>query len=221
MSRLQDRRVWLGGGALTAVVIVASGWLAVISPQLSSASSLRDQAATVGQQNSVLQARVNRLKGENGKLGALTATLNQLLAELPFDSGLPALTRQLSSQAAHNQIALTSITVGSITPTTVTGAQPGGSGTTSAAGQTFAIPLTLVSGGSATHQLAFLTAIRVQGPRRALVASTQLVPLATSGGASIDASCTMTTQLTVFTAPLSADQQAQLKKLLRGDVSSP
>ena len=83
----------------------------------------------------------------------------------------------------------------------------------------FAIPVTLVSTGSAVNQLAFLKAIQVDGPRRALVISTALAPASGATTASIDASSTMTTQLSVFTAPLSSTAQAQLEKLLSGNIT--
>ncbi len=178
------------------------------------------------QQNQVLQSQVSKLQRENGKLGSLTANLRSALTALPFDSGLPTFTRQLSSQAQQNNIALTSIVVGSITSTTDKGSGASGTGTTgtsatdNAAGKTFAIPVTLISTGSLAHQLAFLKAIQVTGPRRALVNSTQLAPAADTKSTSVDASCTMTTQLTVFTAPLTPQQLAQLNKLLSGDVSN-
>ena len=155
-----------------------------------------------------------------------------MLAALPFDSGLPAFTRQFSNQAAQHRIDLTSISIGSIsqataaatTPTTTapssaaSGSTPS-AGTGATAGAVFAIPVTIVSTGSAVDQLAFLKAIQVDGPRRALVISTALTPASGATTASIDASSTMTTQLSVFTAPLSSTAQAQLEKLLSGNIT--
>ena len=206
------------------MLIAAVGWFLVISPQLSSASSLRSQATAVDQQNSLLQAKVNKLKKANAGLSDLTASLQRALDALPFDSGLPALTRQLSAQARQHRVNLTSIGVGSInpivsTPTPVTTA--GSTAVTSAesSGRLFSIPVTLVSTGSLRGQLAFLAAVQADGPRRALVTSTVLAPASGSATASLDASCTITTQLTVFTAALSPQARAQLEKLLHGDIS--
>jgi hypothetical protein len=228
MSRLQDRRYLLAGGVAVAVLIAAIGWLGVISPQLSKASALRGEAANVEQQNSVLGGKVKKLKDQNANIDSLTTALQNALDALPYDSGLPAFTRQLSRQAQQHQIVVTSIAVASITaaaiadpgPTTATSPGTSAGGTPAVApGRLLAIPITLVSTGSLPHQLAFLTAIQSAGPRRALVTSTQLTPSSGSVIASLDASCTMTTQLTVFTAALSPQAQAQLEKLLSGDVS--
>ena len=213
MSRAQDKRVWLGGGALAAVLIGVVGWFGVISPQLSAASSLRDQSDSARAQNSVLESKIAKLKKQNDNVGKLTASLRAALAALPFDSGLPAFTRQLSSQATKNRIVLTSLTVGSGSVTTGTGvATTPTTGTTATA--LVAIPVTLASTGSGPNQLAFLRAIQVDGPRRALVTSTQLTP---ATGTSLDGSSTMTTQITVFSAPLTAQARAQLVKLLSGN----
>jgi len=168
----------------------------------------------------VLQQKVAGLQRQNQKLGSLTTSLRDLVAALPFDSGLPAFTRQVSRQAVQSAVTITSVTVGSISP--VNGTAAGGtstSGTGSATGKVFAIPITLISTGSAAHQFAFLKAIQVDGPRRALVSSTQLAP-GGSEGTSVKGASTMTTQLTVFTTPLSSLQQAELEKLLSGNVST-
>ena len=77
-----------------------------------------------------------------------------------------------------------------------------------------AIPITLLSKGSNAHQLAFLKAIQVVGPRRALVAPPRWAAVLGGWRPSIDKSATMTTQLTIFSAPLDAAGRAQLAKLL-------
>jgi hypothetical protein len=220
MAGEHGKRFWLGGAAAVAVVIVLAGWFGLVGPKLSSTSTLRAQADTVQQDNLALQAKVSRLRQENQKIDALTVKLRSALAALPFDSGLPEFTRQLTNQAAQHHVSLNSITVAQIISAD---AVPAGGGTTgataSAAGSVFAVPVTLLSGGSAANQLAFLNAVRIDGPRRALITSTQLAPPPGVPIDSVDASCSMTTQLTVFTAPLTEAQKVQLQKFLSGNVS--
>src|SRR5664279_364583 len=115
-ARAQNKRLWLGGGAVMAVLIVLIGWFGVIHPQLSAASSTQDQADSVRMQNIVLQAKNTKLKVQNDNVAALRASLAAALAELPSDGGLPALTRQLSAQATANSVVLTSVIVGTATP---------------------------------------------------------------------------------------------------------
>ena len=244
MNRLEDKRSWLAGGSVLGLLIVAIGWFVFIGPQLSSAKSLRAQAAAAQTENSVLAAKVAKLKKQNDSVGQLQATLRDALAGLPFDTGLPAFTRQVSGQATSSGVSLTSITVGTSPGGTPAGGTPAGgtpaggtpaaptpnsttagtgttgtsttgtgTGTGSTSAAVMTIPITLLSKGSAKAQLAFLNAIQVSGPRRALVTSTTLSGT-TSGSASIDKAGTMTTQVNLFTAPLSAAARAQLTKLL-------
>lgn len=212
MSGLQDRRAWLGGGAALIVVIALLGWFFVISPRLSTAASRRDDTASVQQQNAVLSAQLVKLRKENGNLAELTASLQAAVDALPFDTGLPQLTRQVNAQAVDEGVALTSISVGAAKAAEAT---PGGAAPT--AGAILAIPVTLVSKGTAAKQWAFLDAIQTGGARRALVTSVQMD--AASRG-SIDSGAGMTVLINVFTTPLSTAEQAQLEKLLRGDISN-
>ena len=221
MSRAQDKRFWLAGGAALALVIVVVGWLAVISPQRASTSTLRGEADSARTQNTVLAAKVASLKRQNENVGKLKNSLRAALAALPFDTGLPTFTRQVAAQATQSKVSLTSILVGeaaaiaATAPTVPTTATPTAGGTASAA-TVMAIPITLLSDGSGERQLAFLKAIQRCGPRRALVSSTTLGTSSSTGSSqSIDKSATMTTQLTVFTAPLDAAKRAQLAKLLK------
>lgn len=232
MSRLEEKRTWLGGGAVLAILIVAAGWFGVISPQLSSTAALRDEAHSDQIQNGLLSIKVAKLKKENDKVGQLRISLKAALAGLPFDSGLPAFTRQVSAQATHYKVRLTSIAVGSVTSATVAAAVPTASATTaptpSASATTtsgtaastavvpVAIPITLISTGAAKDQLAFLHAIQVTGPRRALVASTTIGSAASAKGGTTDTASTMTVQLSVFSTPLTAAARAQLENLLSG-----
>lgn len=220
MSRAQNKRVWLGGGAAVAVVIAAVGWLLAISPELSSANDLRTQTASVQQQNLTLESKIAKLRLQNGNVNKLTVSLRAALNALPLDSGLPAFTRQLSSQAARNRISLISVSAGAVIPVAATAAATPSTTVGASAAGLFMIPVTLVSTGSAGGQLALLQAIQVAGPRRALVNSTQLAPASGADNASIAGRCTMTTQLDVFSAPRTASAQAQLDKLLHTSVSN-
>ncbi|MGH8961818.1 MAG: hypothetical protein ACRDWT_11625, partial [Jatrophihabitantaceae bacterium] len=73
MTSLQDKRVWLGGGAVAAVLVAAASWFFVINPELSSADSLRSQADAANQQNLVTQAKVTSLEAKTKDLSKLTA----------------------------------------------------------------------------------------------------------------------------------------------------
>jgi hypothetical protein len=214
MDALQNKRTWLGGGIVLAVVIVAASWLMLISPRLSDASSLRGNASSAETQNFVLQSKLARLKKQNENIAELRASLRSSLDQLPVDSGLPDFTRQLSAQAAANHVSVSSVSIGSIAPA------QGSSGASAAAGAVYSVQVTLISDGTYLHQLSFLKAIQVEGPRRALVGTTQFAAGSGGSSGSLDPSSTMTTQLTIFSSPVTPAVQAQLEKELSGDTSS-
>lgn len=231
----QDKRVWMGGGAMLAVLIVLAGWFLVIHPQLSAASADRDQTAAVRQQDEALQRRNDNLQAKNDDKGALQAGLVAALAQLPSEGALPAFTRQLSAQATAAGVVLTSVIVGAASPVVAAGGQstaPAAAAASPAIATTAAVApataaglvqtiITVNATGLGRHDLAFLRAIQWNGPRRALVTSVQLAPTggsATTGTTTtgIDGPCTLTLTLTIFTAPLSPSAQADLEKLLSG-----
>ena len=225
IGHLQDRRLWLGGGALFAVVILLVAWFGFINPQLTSTASIRDESDSAQLQNNVLQSKNSKLKKENDNVATLRSGLAAALAALPSDGGLPVFTRQLSAQATANSVTLTSVIVGAVTPVASAGTAPAAPAAdpATAAGVTpvasasslVQIPISLVATGLGKNDIAFLKAILVTGPRRALVTASQLAP---SGGAAtgIDGPCTLTLTVTVFSAPLAPTAQAALQKLLSG-----
>jgi hypothetical protein len=232
ISHREDKRVWLAGGAVAAVLIALVAWFAAISPQLSAASSARADTDAARTHNNALQSASAKLKAQNNDVVTLRARLRAALTALPFDSGLPQYTRQLSQQASGNRIRLTSVIVGAATgaaPAGTTAALPSApaavpvtpapSATTAvppaapAATAVISIPVTVVSTGKGSDQLGFLQAIQAATSRRALVNSAQLSPIT---GLSNDGTTTLTLQLTIFTSPLNPAARTALEKLLSG-----
>ncbi len=220
-----ERRTWLGVGILAAILIVVAGWFALISPMRSDTAALLSQQGDAQARNAVLTQKIVALKRQEEGLPALQADLAAQLRGLPTTSGLPELTRQLTTQAQTAGVGLTSVVVGAITAADKAGAP---SGSTTAAGRLFAIPVTLTTTGPAKGQIAFVGALQQVGPRRALVVSTTLAPVGATGSAgsagsattSIAVSSTMTTLITVFSAPVSPDDQAKLDRLIAGKSTS-
>jgi hypothetical protein len=221
-TRGQDKRLWIAGGAVLAVLIVLIGWFVVIDPQLSAASSTRDQADSARTQNLVLEAKNSRLEEQNNDAAALRAGLAAALAELPTDGGLPEFTRQLSAQATATSVVLSSVVVGTATPvedaadTAVPGTTTDAVTTATPASGLVQMTVSLAATGLAADLQAFLHEIQVTGPRRALVTSTQLTP-SSDDPIGIDGPCTLNLTLNIFSAPVSATDQAALDKLLSGN----
>jgi hypothetical protein len=236
---LQDRRTWIVGGAAAAAVISAASWFLVLSPVVSDADAVKSQTAAVKQQNVLAQHKLNLLANSQSQLGRLQTRLVAALAAVPMTNGLPDFTRQLNRQASALGLALTSINVSGISPasSTATTATPGAADTTSAAPSApasggasasgngssgtapstgaptgaVAISLTVTATGSEKAQLAFIRAIRLNGPRRALVNAVSLTAPGMETGAG---HVTMTATLTVFATPQTAEARAQTVKLL-------
>jgi Tfp pilus assembly protein PilO len=204
--RSQNGKLWLGLGAALTLLLVVPTWLLVISPHRSTTASLKAETESVEVQNATLQAKTAELRRKADKRGELTSALATALAGLPWETKLPEFSRQLTQHAARRGIALTSISVGSAT----TPGAPAGSSvdpTTTVR----AVPITIISTGTALEQLFFLRDVQQVGPRRVLVTSTAVVP--TDNG-TIDNSSTMTTQLLVFSSPVDRETRSRLRDLL-------
>jgi len=229
-----ERRTWLGLGLLVAVLVVVAGWFTLISPMRADTASLVSQETDARAQNAVLTQKLVVLKKQKDGLPALRADLGTQVRGLPTSSGLPELTRQLTDQAKTARVGIKSLAVGAVTavvkPAAAAGTSTAAAATTTAAGQLFAIPVTLTTTGPAKRQIAFLKALQQVGPRRALVISTTFAPggsasatgtaAAAPATTSIGVDSTMTTVLTVFSAPISPDDQAQLTRLIAGTSTS-
>ncbi len=131
MNQSQDRRVWIGGGVVVALLIAAASWFLLISPELDNASALRDQAASTQFGNAQLESSVAVLKKKSEQMSLYSASLRDALETLPFDSGLPTFTRQVYAQAQSTHVTIDGITVGGITAATTT--TPGATSTDPAA----------------------------------------------------------------------------------------
>ena len=122
-AQSQDRKVWIGGGVVVALLIAAASWFLMISPELDNASALRDQTASTEFGNTQLQAKVAVLKQKSEQMSKYSASLRDALETLPFDSGLPTFTRQVYAQAQSTHVKIEGITVGGITAATTTHAR--------------------------------------------------------------------------------------------------
>lgn len=231
---INGRTAWLAGGALGTLLIVAASWLLFVHPKLSDADAARSDAAATRTSNDALRAKAATLRDKSEHLDGYRAALRGALAALPTDSGLPAFTRELTRAAAAHHVAVAGITVGGISavdtagtqtgtaPTggTPTGGTPTGSTPTGTvqppAASLYSIQVSLTADGSLAGERAFLKAVQYAGARRVLITSLAFTPTAGSAGASIDAANRLSAGLTVYTAPQSPAQQAQLSKLLAG-----
>ena len=207
-SYADRRRVWTAAAAAVAAFVLVLAWFFGVQPQLAEASALRSDTEALRQHNESLEARTAALRRQARHRDELEEEVEEALAALPPSAALPAFSRQVTLQAQQSRVVLESILVGDEAPVVLDAADPTASDLRS-------VPVTLVSRGAGVDQREFLRKLQLDGPRRALVTSTALVP---RGSGSIVGASTMTTQLTLFSAPLPDATRSQLEELLRSDV---
>jgi hypothetical protein len=151
------------------------------------------------------QARANHVTLSSVAVGGITAPVAPPVGTDPTAGTDPSASTDASTSDS------TDTTTDGSGATTTDAAPTGG-----LPANTVSIPFTFITNGSATDQLAFLHDLRVNGPRRALVTATSFAVPSTTGTVSIDSSCTMTVQLTVFAAVRSSAERAEFAKLLQG-----
>jgi hypothetical protein len=212
MAREKNEKVWMAGGALSAVLLAGALWTFVVSPQMGDVDNLRSQTADAQTQNLALQSNVSRLREEYTHIADVKRQLADAQAQLPADSGLSALTSQLNAQARAHHVKITQVTAAPpapyVAPTPTAGvsgapASAGAASSGSPAGELFVIPVSVAVSGSQADELAFARAVQMQGPRSALIGSVQLQ---SGGGAGSTGTGTkgssLTLQMNVYVAPV-------------------
>ena len=211
--RSQNAKLWLGLGVALALLMVVPAWLLVISPHRASTQTLKADTESVAMQNAALVSKTTELRTKAENRDELNAALGAALAQLPWETKLPEFSRQLTKHAEKRGVTLTSISVGAATTPGMTAGASVDPATTLRA-----VPITIVSTGTALQELFFLRDVQEIGPRRVLVTSTAMQP--TDEG-TIEGSATMTTQLMVFSSPVAPETRAQLKDLLDEEAAEP
>ena len=177
-------RLWNVGTVLVVLVIVAAGWLLVVSPKRTDASTLRAQAVAAVAQNQQVEGKIRELKLQQQQLPAQQAQIAAINQQIPSQPQLPTLIRQLDDAASAADV-----TLGAITPGTFT-AVPSDTGVSY-------IPLSITVSGSFTNLKAYLSALETN-PRAVLVTGFKINPAtATAGAANTPALPPNTLALTV------------------------
>ena len=208
-ERSQNSKLWLGLGVVLSLLMVVPTYLLVIAPHRASTSTLESDTEAVAMQNTALASKAAVLREKDENRAELTQTLATALSELPWETKLPEFSRQLTRHAEKNGVSVTSISIGSAT----TPGQPAEESVDPAT-TVRAVPITIVTTGTALQQLFFLRDVQQVGPRRALVSTTSLIPTDTG---TIEDMATMTTQLVVFSSPVADETREQLRDILNED----
>lgn len=200
-------RVTMLVGIVLLLVLVAVLWLFVLSPRLSTASEINDQAATVATQNQLLQNRYQQALRQAREAPQSAAEAVALFETMPQEADLPAVLDQITAAALDAGLRGTDlISISTSIPQTVVAdaatTQPAAGGIELAT-----IDLQVSAQGRQEDLLVFLDNLRTLD-RAALVTSSALTTSAEGGD-----SLTVQAQLFVLRSQL-PDIVAQVEDLL-------
>lgn len=238
MNALQESRLWLIGGAVATLVILLLGWLLLVSPQLTAASDIQDETASVETLNTTLVARIASLKKSESDLPELQADLAAGRLELPVRNDTQVFAESLKSAAEKYLVSVTSVSIGS--PENVTtlaqgvveapvaavaedaaddaevtaeqAAADAAAATAAAAAvrQTFALPVTFTAEGPAESLDSFIAELQVGGQRALSVTKIVVNPVAGIADGSIAGDVITSYSGSIYLSPLDAAAAAEL-----------
>jgi Tfp pilus assembly protein PilO len=164
MRAVRADRLWLVGGALGAVLLLAISWFFLINPQKAETGKLTDQAAAAQVQLTSLRHRLTELRQQNTRLAEYRAQLATDQQALPTTSGLSDFLRQLQVGGDRAGVSVSGVVVGALAQV--------------AAGdrQVYALPLTLTATGTIAGLGGFLDQLQRVLPRAVLVDSAVAAP---------------------------------------------
>lgn len=155
-------RIWIGGGALVAVVLLAVAWFVFISPQNATTESMGNEVEMAEAKVVSARERLVELRKQNENLDEYLLKLERDRAALPVDSGMPDFLRHLQAAGDKTGVAINGLVVGSPTKITV------------ASGTIYYLPLTLNAAGSAANLESLLNELQQVQPRAALMTSVDM-----------------------------------------------
>ena len=177
-------RLWLVGGALGAVVLVAVGWFFLISPENGRTTAFNAKTDDARIQLVSLQHRLTDLQRQNDDRDRYQATLNSDRAALPTEADLSGFLRSLQAgDDSHGGV--TGVLVG-------TPVEQAASGT-----KVYALPVTVTADGDARQLDGLLDQLQRVQPRAVLIKTAHL---AGTNSGSLAGASELTLTLQVFVA---------------------
>ncbi|MBM2618917.1 type 4a pilus biogenesis protein PilO [Actinoplanes sp. LDG1-06] len=199
-------RIWLIGGIVAIVIIVAAAWLLAISPKFAEADSVQAEADDTSIQLTRLKKEVSALKEQNAKKATYQAQLDKLVTNVPETYGMPVFLRSLQDSGTAVDVKVTDLSVGTALK----------SDTVNSAVE---LPLSLNASGSIENIGKFLVRLQQTQSRAVLI---DTVSITSDAGDSTDATAAadaITANLTL-TAFCTTSDLADSAKTDRTDVCS-
>jgi Tfp pilus assembly protein PilO len=165
MRAARADRLWVVGGALGAVLLLAIGWFFFIGPQRAQTGELNDQAAAAQLTLTSQRHRLAELRQQNTELPQFQAQLALDEQALPTTSGLSDFLRQLQVGGDRTGVIVSGVAVAG--PQEVTAADR----------RLYALPMTLTATGTTAGLSAFLDQLQRVLPRAVLIDSVTADPV--------------------------------------------
>jgi Tfp pilus assembly protein PilO len=203
VKRQLSAKVWIGGTAFVAVLLLVAAWFLVISPVTARAAEDQMAADSQHEQNDLMELEIAKLAEQFTQLDTFRARLAELRLQMPVTGDGASISRELESLAAAAGVTITALApsvpqvfVPAVAPDATTdaaapAAEPadagqgadaeGVDGTAGASADPvgiagfYAIPISLTSVGSYESSVAFLRSVQVDASRLYLVSSINAV----------------------------------------------
>jgi len=112
---MNSTRLWLIGGALAVVAILAGGWFLGAQPFLAQADAADADREAVVQTNALQEARLAELEAAAKTLPALERELASLTEAVPGEAATSELVGSISKAAADSEVMVTAVIAGQAT----------------------------------------------------------------------------------------------------------
>lgn len=156
MDARRTDRLWLIGGIVAIVILVAAAWLLAISPKFAEADSVQTEADDTTIQLTKLKKEVAALKEQDAKKPTYQSQLDALVKNLPETYGQATFVRSLKDAGTRTDVAVTVLSAGSTVQ----------SSTVSTAVE---MPLSVTASGTRQNVSRFLVQLQQIQPRATLV----------------------------------------------------
>ena len=158
---------WYLAAGLSATLVLIAGWFLLIGPQRSTADELSSSAASKVSENAQAQAHIASLKAQFKDLPALQLKDAEVRSHIPQAPSMPALLRDLSSDAKSAGVTLVGVTPQQPMPLSEPAGGAGGAASLSTPGLVNQIPMTIQISGTFAHMQTFLS--NIEGMQRAML----------------------------------------------------
>ncbi|MGK5681050.1 type 4a pilus biogenesis protein PilO [Actinoplanes sp. URMC 104] len=179
MEARSTDRIWLIGGIVAIVILVAAAWLLAISPKFAEVENVQTQADDTSLQLTKLRKEVAALKEQDAKKATYQAQLDTLVTNMPETYGMPAFLRALQDSGTALSVEVSGLSVGAARKSeTVTTAVE--------------MPLSLTAKGKSANVSKFLVRLQETQNRAVLIDSVTLATGGDDSAGDISANVTMT-----------------------------